>query len=326
MGVGRRSRYAEAFTEMFVNRTDIYAVQYATAAGNGYRAIRRLLSRELVSAHLAGQFTLGLYALSAESTAKWLVIDLDTTDVAELEKVLEISRRLGLPAPIIEFSGRRGYHLWWFFQNPVPGWQARRLGVAISREHEVFPKQDRVSKDTSNPGSLVKGPLGIHQVSGKWSVFLNKDFEQISDPWTMLESIEKADINKFLPLVGQDHSKRISSPRPYGLPNRMRPCIENALRDGSREGQRNEVGHIIACEMRRLGRSKEEAAACLICWNLRNQPRLSQDELDLILRGAYGEKAYSYGCAPEGHLRRVLVCLGVQNCPYWCDGSAKKKE
>jgi hypothetical protein len=300
--------------EAFVNRYDMYATQYVSRRGNGYRAVRETLTAELVAGHLAGKHTLGLYALGSDSKAKWVVIDVDTTVVGRLEEVIEKSHEIGLPDPLIEYSGRKGYHAWFFFEKAVTGEAARGLGLAVTTKHEVFPKQKTVSRDASQPGSLVKAPLGIHRVSGNWSVFVDANFEKIRDPWAVLESIEKVDIGRFEALIRRGAPSRRMGQRSRIEFGRLRPCIERALQEGTREGRRNEVGHLIACLLRRLGRPRPEAAGVLACWNLRNTPRLSQQELRVILQSAYSGELYAYGCAPDGRLRRILECVGESRC------------
>jgi hypothetical protein len=315
MNMSQNKTNLQLFMQMFVNRTDIYAVQYATRDQHGYRAVRSFLGLALIEEHLAGKLTLGVYALSASSTAKWMVVDLDTTDISKLQDVLRRATDMMLPDPVIEFSGRRGYHFWWFFKEPVSGWQARKLGLAVAGEHEVFPKQGNASRDTSRPGSLVKAPLGIHQVSRQWSCFLNRDLEKVPDAWTLLRTVERVDISRYAHVVRRDSPKAASLHRPLKTIDMVRPCIEKVLRDGAKLGKRNETGHLIACEMRRLGRSKEEAAGVLACWNLRNEPRLARFELQVVLESAYGNKTYSYGCSPDGQLRMTLECIGEKDCP-----------
>jgi hypothetical protein len=309
------SEQIELFMHLFVNRRDIYARQYTGRTGHGYRAIREQLTDEVILSHLQGKETVGLYALGQNSTARWMVVDMDTTVAENLLQLLEGVRKLGLPEPAIESSGRRGYHFWWFFDTPAPGWQARKLGLAVSEGYEVFPKQHRVSADTSQPGSLVKAPLGIHQVSGNWSVFVGEDFAEVRDPWALLASVRKVDIDRLLPLLPQ-RQEVLKGRRRIPTPKTLRPCIERVLAGGASEGYRNEIGHLVACEMRRLGRPKEQAAGVLACWNLRNNPRLSRHELQVILDSAYSREPYQYSCSPDGRLRRILECVGSEKCPF----------
>lgn len=307
----------QLFGELFINRRDVYARQYAHNNSHGYVCVKEELSPELVVEHLNGDRTLGIYALSRKSTAKWVVIDADTTVKSQLEQIIEEAKKLGLPKPVIEFSGRRGYHFWWFFEKPVSGWKAKSLGEAITREQEVFPKQSEVSEDTTRPGSLVKAPLGIHRLSGKWSTFIDSEFRVVNDPWGVLRSIEKVDIRKYHSVINSRKSKRKTEEVILSGPNILRPCIAEALKEGTTEGYRNETGHLIACEMYRLGVGKEQTKGVLACWNLRNKPRISKRELQVIIDNAYSGKGYSYSCSPDGRLRRFLNCIGQEKCHFF---------
>jgi hypothetical protein len=96
---------------------------------------------------------------------------------------------------ILEDSGNRGYHLWFFFTEPIPAEQARRLLRWITRQcapvsdhitREVFPKEKRMGNSN---GSVIKLPLGIHSASGRRSLFLTHDGEVDPDQPGVLRSI-----------------------------------------------------------------------------------------------------------------------------------------
>lgn len=97
-----------------------------------------------------------------------MVLDADRADgIGRLQEAWRVLDRRGIAA-YLELS-RRGGHLWTFFDPGVPARLARRfiLGVLPDLEGiEVFPKQDELNGD--HPvGSLVRGPLGIHRLTGK---------------------------------------------------------------------------------------------------------------------------------------------------------------
>jgi len=87
------------------------------------------------------------------------------------------------------------------------------------------------------------------------------------------------------------------------------------LLEGTREGHRNQVGYIIATELRRLGVSTWPARTILMAlWNPRNGPPLDEREIETILEPAYRGPKRTFGCRPEGGMRRTLDCLGRENC------------
>ena len=86
----------------------------------------------------------------------------------------------------IEFSGRRGFHLWIFFNKFEQSAYIRNLFNDILRtapkvndyiEWEFFPKQDTLLN--SGFGNLVKLPLQLHKKSGDYSYFVDEEFNPI---------------------------------------------------------------------------------------------------------------------------------------------------
>ncbi len=143
---------ADAFPATFISRSDLYAIQRPDGR---YACIREPLTRELVAAHLAGEITLGAYALDGERMACWLCLDADTADQwTGLWHLAHDLSRQDIPA-YLETS-RRGGHLW-MFTEPIPGAEIRQFGKQLLAQHdlvadELFPKQDQL---TTGPGSLV---------------------------------------------------------------------------------------------------------------------------------------------------------------------------
>ena len=164
-----------AYAATFISRYDRYALQRPDGS---YRAVTQRLSLTLVQAHMLGEITLGAYALDEQSRARWLCLDAD--DEASWGGVLELARQLDQPSYIEQ--SRRGGHLWLFFEQAVPGKDARRLGKWLLAEHglaevELYPKQDELR---TGPGSLVRLPLGIHQKSQKRYAFITPEGELLA--------------------------------------------------------------------------------------------------------------------------------------------------
>lgn len=160
------------FTRTFIPRFDRYSVQRPDGS---YVAKHRVLTLEMVAAHLHGELTLGAYALNEAHQAKWLCLDADDeTEWRGLKQLADQLHKDGLPI-YIETS-RRGGHIWLFF-DPIAGADIRRFGkhllsTARLETIELYPRQDRL---TTGPGSLVRLPLGIHRKSGKRYHFVKLD-------------------------------------------------------------------------------------------------------------------------------------------------------
>lgn len=147
---------AEGLGKTFINRQDCFAVQ---ADVGHYYSVKEPLTVNHLVRHLKGEMTLGVYLLSSEGKAKFTVIDAD--DDEGFEKLLRAQEALSFPS-YMEGS-RRGGHLWFFFEEPIAGKNAKNFGLEIAKifsiEAEVFPKQS----ESQGPGSSIRLPFGIHK-------------------------------------------------------------------------------------------------------------------------------------------------------------------
>lgn len=164
-------RPVEAYTSLFCHRRDIYAEQ--TKDGS-YFVHRSPVTERVIVDHLMGRRTAGFYALRPDSTALWAVLDADSPDgVERLQVAWSTLQKRGLPSHL-ELSRRAG-HLWILFSEAVPAPAARRLllaAVPYVESLELYPKQDVLDR-THPVGSLVRGPLGIHRLTGKRYPFVD---------------------------------------------------------------------------------------------------------------------------------------------------------
>jgi len=322
MSASQISNAIDLFRKRFVLREDCYPVQLGGDAG-GYTVIREPLTDTVIAEHLQGARTIGLYC-SPDSTTKWLCIDIDTLDQAELRKVQNSVRQLEIPF-LTEFSGKKGYHIWIFFDKPYPNRIARALGQKIGPSHEIFPKQDHI--EPSKLGNLVKAPLGIHQVTGNWCHFLDGHLKPEKDQFAALAEVKTIDpaqvLQQLLPKIWAriQNEETSSTKSQSGKQNVSVPvikdCVRHAIFCGVGQGERNQIGHIIACELKRLGIAPAQAKIILSSvWNPQNNPPLSESEIELLLGSAFGQEEYSYGCKQGGALRQRLTCVGFGMCTY----------
>lgn len=157
-------RHLNTYRDLFVTRSDIHARQNKDGS---YHLKKEQVTDGLLTAHLAGKVTIGLYALDAKSLARWLAIDADAEDgLQRLQQVYKELESWKLPSYLEQ--SRRGGHLWLFAQSPMLGADLRRL-VKLAAPSvdglELYPKQDKLEGATT-VGSLIRGPLGIHRLSG----------------------------------------------------------------------------------------------------------------------------------------------------------------
>jgi len=190
---------AADYFRLFVNRR-AYTLQSnrphpASGKHYYYRPTNRRTSEgislisETILRHLAGEITIGLYAINpATQCSKWVAIDADYENaVADLLKLSLYLRQDGV-ASALENS-HRGGHLWIFLAEPLPARECRmyvcglalRLGIPVKRGRqegiEVFPKQDALK--LGRYGNAIRGPLGIHRGAAQrfWFDGVGEDFE-----------------------------------------------------------------------------------------------------------------------------------------------------
>lgn len=135
--------------------------------------MRNPVSEDVIRAHLEGTSTAGFYALKPDNTTRWVVLDADQHEGREnLQEAWKQLTARGISAQL-ELS-RRGGHLWVLLE-PMAAHVARRLIFGALPDlgpTEVFPKQDRLESH-ARVGTLVRGPLGIHRLTGERYPFVD---------------------------------------------------------------------------------------------------------------------------------------------------------
>jgi len=312
----------DLFRKRFVNRDDCFPQQYYNSNG-GYSVIREKLTDDIIREHLKGKRTIGLYS-SITSTTKWLCVDIDDLNEIAVREVQNHVRRFKI-SYLTEFSGKKGYHIWVFFDRPYPNKIARALASAFSFDHEVFPKQNNIAP--SKLGNLVKAPLGKHQVSGKWCLFLDKNLEREKDQYSILAKAQTINpiktLQQEMPDIWAKTNRKISNDNKVNnsfSPSRfpiIKDCVQQAILTGTVNGARNQTGHIIASELNLLGLPKDQTEIILnTIWNKNNKPPLDENEIKLLTNSAYSDPQYVYGCKENSLLRKYLNCVGKENCLF----------
>lgn len=220
----QKENAAIRFMDLFSGREDCFARQWADKNEDrqGYVPVRRALNREDVEDHFRGLKTYGIYLLQADSSIKTAVIDIDLrrnyrgralkkddrNQISRertwlLTRIKELSVTAGF-FPLVEFSGSKGYHVWYFFKEPTAPRRIRPVLQRIRDEMapdlsafslEVFPKQDHLKG--KGFGNLVKLPLGIHRLSGKKSYFLECPERKNQAQLAFLQTVKYSDLTKI---------------------------------------------------------------------------------------------------------------------------------
>jgi hypothetical protein len=157
----------ERMLEKFVGRTDVHLEQ----TKNGYVLVRKPITIELLKQHLNGLKTIATFVITENGKVKYGVVDLDGTNFQQLRNTAElIFNNFPEFQRCLEFSGRRGFHVWIFFDTPerplfVKNLIKTRLRQLNIYDVEVFPKQDY---EPGKLGNAIKLPCGKHK-NGMWS-------------------------------------------------------------------------------------------------------------------------------------------------------------
>jgi superfamily II DNA or RNA helicase len=175
----------------------------------------------VITRHLKGEITAGIYPLLQGDRCHFLAIDFDDEDWREdARAVFQTCQQNHLSAALEISRSGNGAHLWLFFTTPVWARDARLLGAALisatcartrqlklASYDRMFPNQDTMPK--GGFGNLIALPLQKYPRELGRSVFVDSDLQPIHDQWEFLEGIKplgpeqiEATLNK---LVGDRH-------------------------------------------------------------------------------------------------------------------------
>ncbi len=216
------------FRRLFHGRDDVYPVRwqnqntgksgYSPACANLWRPVickknqgmdcnacsHRLyppVTDDVVTRHLKGEITAGVYPVFGDDRCYFLAIDFDDDDWRDdARAVLQTCTLNNLPAALEISRSGSGAHLWLFFANPTPARDVRRLGAALisatcartrqlklSSYDRLFPNQDTVPK--GGFGNLIALPLQQEPRKLGRSVFVDDNLQTLPDQWAFLENI-----------------------------------------------------------------------------------------------------------------------------------------
>jgi len=162
------------FKGCFTGRRDVYGT-YDIRTGKAHQEKTRVTDT-VIHVHLVGRIPYGVYLLDKDKT-KAVAVDFDTDDANPALELRKAVQHYGIQA-YIERSKSKGYHVWIFFDCPVPAWKARLMVREVLEEigqpnTEVFPKQDMLAE--GQYGNFINAPLFGLLVPQNRTVFLNPD-------------------------------------------------------------------------------------------------------------------------------------------------------
>jgi hypothetical protein len=159
------------------------------------------LTKKTIRRHLAGEFTVGLYAINPSTQrCKWVAIDADYKNA--MEDLLKLQYQLWQDGvePALEMS-KRGGHLWILLATPLLASECRvyihdlgrSLGLPVKGSGladgiEVFPRHNAIGEGEF--GNAIRGPLGVHRGAGRQFWFYGADYK-LEAPMAYLNHLRK---------------------------------------------------------------------------------------------------------------------------------------
>jgi superfamily II DNA or RNA helicase/very-short-patch-repair endonuclease len=180
---------------------------------------------ETVGWHLSGRdamgraFVMGLYAMLCDETCFFLAVDFDGEDwQKDAGAFLETCRRLAAPIALERSRSGDGAHVWFFFDEAIPGSLARKMGshlltetmenrpeIGLKSYDRLFPNQDTLPK--GGFGNLIALPLQKQPRQLGNTEFLNDQFAPHADQWAFLASLQRMSRVQVESLVRDADSK-----------------------------------------------------------------------------------------------------------------------
>lgn len=178
--------------DYFVINSSVVALQHEDGR---YVALKTPITVDMINMMLIGGYSIGTYQQQLfNDKLKWICFDFDTKKKIDNDKeVMELKEKYVMPfitkltekniSFLVEFSGRRGYHIWIFFNqiiskdlaytitNYLIGDMYNKIKSEEKFGIDLFPKTQS-GKVPNKYGLQVKLPLSKHKSSGTYSYFI----------------------------------------------------------------------------------------------------------------------------------------------------------
>lgn len=314
------------YSDLFVGRTDTYALAYKR--GKGYRPVKGRFTPKKLEQHLKGEISAGFYLIRPrDSSVRVMAFDIDKDDKALCQAIGQsLVRDVPDTSILIEKTGGRGWHVWVFIDDWLDARSARAFmrsildRISLTYPVELYPKQDRIRAD--GLGNLVRLPLGVHHKTnepGKLYNAFGLEFEVEDGPNPELP-IEPAPISAIRMISKEQQDKEQAKlPDFVGSGPGTLPCIDS-FQQGVGEGFRDEAMFRLSAYLHRQQIPIEAAWITLEKANENNKPPLSSSELSVKLNSAYSGGGYGLPCSSD------LVGLDSPFCNPTCPVYSTAKE
>ena len=172
------------------------------------------LNDHVLNKHLSGkdpycQDVVGIYPILQDDKCWFLAIDFDDGDwQSNVSQVRSISESWDIPCYVERSRSGQGAHIWFFFEEPILCYDARRIGTALltaamekggtlslSSYDRMFPNQDSLPK--GGFGNLIALPLQGNARKNHNSEFVDEAYNAYPDQWAFLSSVQRLSPEKI---------------------------------------------------------------------------------------------------------------------------------
>lgn len=232
------------YHSLFVGREDVFAEQYLTKAGkkgfspicknkfkNGCEIVTHgcknckikeylAYSDEAIEAHIRGEKSYGIYALTKDNLCKFVVADFDKDDfkrsALEFKKVASF---YDIDVALEISQSGNGAHAWIFFDEFVQAKSARKIANFIlekcfeNGENSDLDSFDRIIPNQEKNGvtgfsSLIALPLSGKCQKTRTTLFVNQYFEPYTNQFAYLSKVKRLsffDVQRILGIIIEEN-------------------------------------------------------------------------------------------------------------------------
>jgi len=188
------------------------------------------LTTDVLSQHLGGRITVGIYPLLQNDFCRFLVADFDKAGwQADASVYMQVCGNRDIPVALERSRSGNGGHVWIFFEKEVPARLARQMGSSLITEammvrpdmgldsyDRLFPNQDTLP--SGGFGNLIALPLQRGPALCGNSLFVDAAFRVYSDQWAFLSSLRRMAVGEIEQVaLAAKYAGRIVGVRPVSV-------------------------------------------------------------------------------------------------------------
>ena len=180
------------------------------------------LSNPLILDHFKGNHILGVYPLLKGNVCHFIAADFDNHNadrepLIDVKGLYEVCQVQEIPCYVLRSKSGQGFHVYIFFNEPIPAWKARAVCFAMLQEAQVigdnielltfdrlFPNQDRLTGKEF--GNLIALPYQGQAVKEGHTLLLDPETgfsEPYQDQYNVLANIQRIGESQLDELIGK---------------------------------------------------------------------------------------------------------------------------